>query len=401
VKTVSREAAARLFLRRQHLHRPRALRLDARSLARFAADAGGVQLDSINVVERAHLLTLWSRFGPYDKAALERLVYGRRVLVEYWAHAACLVAAEDLPGWARAMADYRRGHTGWSGWLRAHPRVLSRVEGEIRRRGPLSSADFERPGGRRASGWWDWKPAQHALHLLWMSGRLAVHSRPGFRKVYDLAERVRPLPEPIPRAEFSRWHLRKTLRALGAASEADLSRYLTFPRQDPAERRRALRALLKDGEVVELEVEGLPRRWFARAEDLPALESAPPVRGTTLLSPFDSLLWHRGRARELFGFDYKIEVYVPREKRVHGYYALPILHDGRLIGRLDAKNRREERLLEILAVRFEEAPSPEALAGTAAAVRSLAVFSGASRTRAPDGPLAAALGRDAPARGAL
>ncbi|MDE2491937.1 MAG: winged helix DNA-binding domain-containing protein, partial [Elusimicrobia bacterium] len=175
----------------------------------------------------------------------------------------------------------------------------------------------------------------------------------------------------------------------------------TFPRQDPAERRRALRALLKDGEAVELEVEGLPRRWYALAEDLPALESAPPLRGTTLLSPFDSLLWHRGRARELFGFDYRIEVYVPREKRAHGYYALPILHDGRLIGRLDAKNRREERLLEVRAVSFEAPPSPEALAGTAEAVRSLAVFAGAERTRAPEGPLAGLLGRDAAPREVL
>jgi uncharacterized protein YcaQ len=384
------DSVARLFLSRQRLERPRGLALDARSLSDFVAGVGGLQLDSINVVERAHRLTLWSRFGPYDPAELDRLVYERRVLDEYWAHAACLVAAADLPGWARAMADYRRGHTGWSSWLKANRRVVRRVEDEIRRRGPLSSSDFERPDGRTSTGWWDWKPAHHALHLLWMSGRLAVRSRRHFQKIYDLAERLRPPVEPIARAEFPRWHLRKTLRALGAAAAADLPRYLTFPRLDPAARRRTLRTFLKTGEAVELRVEGRPGPWYALAEDLPALESPPLSRGTTMLSPFDSVLWHRGRAKALFGFDYKIEVYVPAAKRVHGYYALPILHDGRLIGRLDAKNHRDERRLEVRAVSFEGKPDDDALAGTAEALRSLALFAGAERVDAP-GALGAAL----------
>jgi hypothetical protein len=395
VTSVSADAAARLFLSRQHLDRPRARTLDEGSLTRFVADAGGLQLDSINVVERAHRLTLWSRFGPYDPVELDRLVYGRRALVEYWAHAACLVAASDLPGWSRAMADYRRRDTGWSDWLKANPRVVRRVEDEIRRRGPLSSSDFERPAAQgKSAGWWDWKPAHHALHFLWMSGRLGVSSRRHFQKYYDLAERVRAPAVPIARAEFPRWHLRKTLRALGAASAADLSRYLTFPRFAPAERRRALAALLESGEAVELAVAGLPGRWYALAEDVPALKAPPPCSGTTLLSPFDSLLWHRGRAKALFGFDYKIEVYVPAPKRVHGYYVLPILHDGRLIGRLDPKNHRAEKRLEARAVQFDAPPSDAALAGTAEALRSLARFLGAETVTAPRGPLRELLSAD-------
>lgn len=388
MRTVSAGAVARVFLRRQHLERPRTKALNEKSLVRFVADAGGLQLDSVNVVERAHYLTLWSRFGPYDKAALDRLIYERRALVEYWAHAACLVAAEDLPGWARAMADYRRRDTGWSSWLKAHPRVLRGVSDEIRRRGPLTSSDFERPAAQgKSTGWWDWKPAHHALHFLWMSGKLAVRSRRHFQKSYDLAERVLAPAAPIARAEFPRWHLRKVLRALGAAAEADLSRYLTFPRFETAERRRALEALLESGEAVELAVEGLPGRWFALASDLPALDHPPPARGTTLLSPFDSLLWHRGRARALFGFDYRIEVYTPAARRVHGYYTLPILHDGRLIGRLDPKNHRAERRLEVRGVHFESAPDDAALAGVAEAVRSLATFVGAETAEAARGPL--------------
>ncbi|MFI5360347.1 MAG: winged helix-turn-helix domain-containing protein [Elusimicrobiota bacterium] len=386
------EAAGRLFLGRQHLDRPRERALDERSLTDFVADAGGLQLDSINVVERAHRLTLWSRFGPYDRAELDRLVYGSRVLEEYWAHAACLVASSDLPGWSRAMADYRIRDTGWASWLRANPRVVRRVEDEIRRRGPLSSSDFERPAAQgKNAGWWDWKPAHHALHCLWMSGRLAVSSRRHFQKSYDLAERARAAVAPVARAEFPLWHLRKTLRALGAASAADLSRYLTFPRFAPAERKRALASLLKSGEAVELAVDGLPGRWYALAADVPALEAPPRSIGTTLLSPFDSLLWHRGRAKALFGFDYKIEVYVPAPKRVHGYYVLPILHDGRLIGRLDPKNHRAEKRLEVRAVHFDSPASAAALAGTAGALRSLARFLGADEVTAPPGPLREAL----------
>ncbi|TMA19351.1 MAG: winged helix-turn-helix domain-containing protein [Deltaproteobacteria bacterium] len=383
MRTFAREAAARLFLSRQHLSTPRELRLTPRSLARFAADAGGIQIDSINVVERAHYLAIWSRFGPYDKAAVDGWIYRKRVLEEYWAHAACLIPAADLPAWARAMADYRRSHTGWARFLDAHPRAARDVLEAIRRRGPLSTADFERPAGR-ASGWWDWKPAQHALHVLWMSGRLAVHSRRHFSKLYDLAERLRPPVEAMPREEFAGWHLRKTLRALGAAAEADLPRYLTFPRTAVAQRRRALKAMLATGEAVEIGVEGVAGRWYALAEDLAALESAPASRGTTLLSPFDSLLWHRGRARALFGFDYRIEVYTPAAKRVHGYYTLPILHDGRLVGRLDAKNHREDRRLEVRGVHFETPPDDGAIAGVRSALESLARFLGAGTTEGLD-----------------
>ncbi len=182
----SREAIAALFLERQYLDRPRARRLTAANLARYAEDVGGIQLDSINVLERAHYLTVWSRFGAYDRARLDRLVHKDRVLFEYWAHAACLVPHAHLVAWRRAMADYVIGHTGWRSWLRKNARVVAAVENEITTRGPLANADFReaRPAG--ASGWWNWKPATHALHVLWMSGRILVHSRRHFHKRYDV-----------------------------------------------------------------------------------------------------------------------------------------------------------------------------------------------------------------------
>src|SRR5712692_270317 len=391
-------AVTALFLQRQHRARPRASALTAGRLGRFVEDVGGLQMDSINVLERAHYLTVWSRFGPYDRARLDRFVYRRRLLFEYWAHAACLVPASMLPWWRRAMLDYRTTHTGWSDWLRRNTKVLSRVQAAVHANGPMANADFD---GRRPSGgggWWSWRPVQHALHYLWMTGTLTVHSRRHFQKRFDLLERALPHVlglEAISPEEFQRWHLERSLHAMGAATEADLSRYLTFPRVLPAARRAALRAMLERDEVAEIEVEGSPGRWLALTRDLPALARAgrapTPSHGTTLLSPFDSFLWYRDRVARLFGFDYRIEVYTPGPKRVHGYYALPILHHGHLIGRVDAKAHRAERRLEIRHVHFEpwfaaagvppsgwgRVDQDQALAGVTETLGSLGVFVGA------------------------
>ena len=399
---IPRRAARALFLQRQHLARPRAVGLSAGRLRRFVEDVGGLQLDSINVLERAHYLTLWARFGPYDRARLDRLVYGRRLLFEYWAHAACLVSTRTLPWWRRAMLDYRIRHTGWSDWLQRNGRVLARVKAAVATNGPMGNADFDHGrAGRPRSGWWDWKPVQHALHYLWMTGALTVHSRRHFHKRFDLMERVLPDAAGVvapTREAFARWHVERSLHAMGAATEADLRSYLTFPRFAPGARRAALRALIADGVVSEVEVEASSVPWFALRRDLPALaraaRHAEPSRGTTFLAPFDSLLWYRDRVARLFGFDYRIEVYTPGDKRVHGYYTLPILHDGHLIGRVDAKAHRAEGRLEVRHVHFESwfangAPSPvigervdreAALAGVADAVASLAAFVGAGET---------------------
>jgi uncharacterized protein YcaQ len=201
---------------------------------------------------------------------------------------------------------------------------------------------------------------QHALHYLWMSGALTVHSRRHFQKRFDLLERVIPealAVEPVSSEEFQRWHVARSLHAMGPATEVDLSRYLSYPRFGPGGRRAALASMRDRGELTEIEVEGTPGRWLTLTRDLPALERAgrrsAPSRGTTLLSPFDSLLWHRARVARLFAFEYRIEVYTPGARRVHGYYTLPILHHGHFIGRLDAKAHRAEGRLEIRGVHFE------------------------------------------------
>jgi len=349
---------------------------------------------------------------PYDRAALDRLAYRRRLLFEYWAHAACLVPATMLPWWRRAMLDYRVRHTGWSGWLRKNGRVLRAVTEAIRARGPLGPRDFagRRPAG--GGGWWAWRPVQHALHHLWMTGALAVASRRHFQKRFDLTERVFA-PEalrlaPVSAEAFRRWHVERSLHAMGAATETDLGRYLSYPVFPRGVRPAVLADLRRRGEAAEIEIEDRPGRWLVLARDLPALaraaRRATPARGTTLLSPFDSLLWHRDRVARLFGFDYRIEVYTPGPRRVHGYYTLPILHDGHLVGRVDAKAHRGARWLEVRGVHFEPwfaggRPPPAnggppldrdaGLAGLADAISSLAAFVGADRVT---------LGRVAPGR---
>ena len=395
------QAVRALFLHRQHLGRPRAHRLTPHRLTRFVEDVGGLQMDSINVVERAHYLTVWSRFGPYERARLDRLVYRRRLFLEYWAHAACLVPVSMLPWWRRAMLDYRVRHTGWSGWLRKNNRLLGTVTDLIRAGGPMGHAELEgrRPArGRR--GWWDWRPVQHALHYLWMTGVLTIHSRRHFQKRFDLLERVLPAgvtAEAVSAEAFLRWHIERSLHAMGAAVELDLTHYLTYPRGATSARRAVLRTMIAEGLVTEIAVEGSTARWLALTRDLPALGRAgrlPAVsHGTTLLAPFDSLLWYRDRVSRVFGFDYRIEVYTPGPKRIHGYYTLPILHDGQLVGRLDAKAHRGEHHLEVRHVHLEPwaargqtpprgGPALDRdgmLAGIAEAARSLARFVDAER----------------------
>ncbi|MFN8587295.1 MAG: crosslink repair DNA glycosylase YcaQ family protein [Candidatus Eisenbacteria bacterium] len=403
--TVPRRAVAALFLSRQHLDRPRARRLTAASLERFVGDVCGLQVDSVNVLERAHHLTLWSRFGAYDRAALEKLVYRRRVLFEYLSHVACFVATRDLALWRGTMLDVSQGPYPLARWgrARANAKLVAEVEAAVAAHAPVGNAGFERPRGSKGGGWWTWKPATHALDYLWKTGRIGVHSRRHFQKLYAPMRAVLPALEsvaPVAAAELPVERLRRTVAALGVACEDDLANYWSWPRRPVAQRRTALARLLREGELTELRVAGLPKRWYALTRDLPALERAArarrPSRGTTLLCPFDSFLWHRERTLRLFGYFYRIEIYVPAPQRAHGYYTLPLMHEGQLVGRVDLKHHRERGVLEARHAHFEpwfargEAPpvalwaAPDrdaAIAGLAGSLHSLAAFVGAREVK--------------------
>ena len=401
VPAFSRRAAAALFLERQHLKHPRSQKFNARTLTTFVGDACGLQIDSVNVLERAHLLTLWSRFGEFERAAFERLAYRRRVVFEYLTHVACFVDTRDLPLWLatmNAMPERFRKRYRYPGRQQA---FVDQVEAAIAERAPLGNSGFERPKGTKGGGWWTWKPATHALDFLWKAGRNAVHSRRNFEKLYAPLPRVLPraaATEPLAAEDVPRERLLRSLRAMGAAAVDDLASYWTWPQMKRPELRHTLAALVHDGLVTPVTIEGQRQPWYALAADLPALERAAkvrrPSRGTTLLCPFDSLLWHRERVRRLWGFHYRIEIYVPGHKRTHGYYVLPMMHEGQFIGRLDPKLHRERGVLEARRVGFDPwlvagKPPPgaswgaldldAAIRGVADSLHSLARFTGAKR----------------------
>lgn len=393
---ISRRAAAALFLERQWLDRPRGRRLTERTLSDFVSHTCGLQVDSVNVIDRAHHITLWSRFGEYDRAKLERLTYRKRVLFEYLTHVACFVATRDLPLHRAIMADApRRFDARYPGWRKKNRAIIDAVTTAITERGPLGNADFERPKSMgKSAGWWSWKPATHALDYLWKSGVIGIHSREHFHKRFALNERVLPTLATTPAMPYEqamRERLLRSLGAMGAASRVDLTRYWTWPGWSAPAQTAMLRKLIDEGAVREVRLEGQRTPWYARAEDVPLLERAhrkrQPSSGTTLLAPFDSFLWHRERTLQLWGYFYRIEIYVPGPKREHGYYSLPLLHDGHLIGRVDLKTHRETGVLEARHVHLEPwfaagQPPPgacwgkldrdEAFAGLADALRSLA-----------------------------
>lgn len=400
---IDREAVVRLWLMRQGLiDLERSSRgrkpLDAAAFVAHLENAGGLQLDSVNVVDRAHYLTLWSRFGVYDRDDVDRWVWRDRLAYEYWGHEASILPISHLPLGRRRMRRFPP--PSWQGrawWERYSTSVGSkrRVLRRIREEGPLESADFSRRKGDTESVFGAIMPLTkedtRTLKLLWHDGRLAVHERRHFRCVYDLAENVYPHAEPASVRDFEDSWLLRGLHANGAASEAHLVGYFTDTDLKAADRRRILDRNLRSNRVIEVEVEGHGGAWFVLAEDLEALRSASSTlaepRGTTLLSPFDSLLWQRRRAEALLDFAYRVEIYVPPAKRRFGYYAMPIFHDGRLVGQVDPKLDRAKGVLAIKKIGLEPgfAPDRRFESGLAASFESLRRFLGADSLTLPRG----------------
>jgi uncharacterized protein YcaQ len=367
---------------------------------------GAVQIDAISVVARTQYLVLWSRLGAYDPGLLDALLYPERAVFEYWAHAASIVPIRDYRYYRPRMLDARAHPWTWArDWMAAHPEVIERVLSEIRARGPLASADFERPPDDRRAQPWDWygpKETRPALEILWTAGDLMIHSRRAGQKRYDLFERVLaeafgevPPDDDLPTIEERlRFFVGRTIRALGVVTPAWLSGpprldcYFMLPRIDdsPAATRAAVASILdamaRAGEIVPAAVEGLPGSvWIDRVRlgDLDRLRGGDRPGRTTLLSPFDSLIWDRARARQLFGYEVCFEAYVVPEKRRFGYYCLAILHRGRLVGRLDPKLERDAGRLVVRAVYLEPgvAADQTLLDGLAGALGDLARFLGA------------------------
>ncbi len=389
----TREAATRLWLHRQGFDRPRgSTPLGAAAFVDHLERTGALQLDSVNVVDRAHYLTLWSRFGSYDRSKVDRWVYADRLAYEYWGHEASILPISHLPLGRRRMRRFPP--ESWSRrawWDRFATSTASkrRVLRRLRAEGPLESVDFQpRPAEREEktnSLAWRLKEDKRSLDLLWHDGRVAVRGRRHFRCIYDVAECVYPDGPVASPTEYHDSWLLIGLSGCGFAPARHLVNYFTGPELNAAERRRVIARNLRKKRIVEVDVEGLRGPCYALPEHLEAIGHLPEPTGTTLICPFDSLLWQRKRAAELLDFEYTVEIYVPAPKRKYGYYVLPILHDGRLVGRLDPKLHRDRGLLEIRALHVEPDCAMTADFGVELddAIADLANFLGATDIRMP------------------
>ena len=375
---ISLDAVVRLWFHRQGLTRLRSQVLTRDTFVDHLERTGGLQLDSINVLQRAHYLTLWSRFGAYDSTLPDRWTHEDRVAFEHWGHAACVLPTSRLPLNRRAMKRFAPTEKWWIERTPS-PAACRRVLRRLRQEGPLESADFGRhPQGAQA--WWGWKEDKEALERYWRRGVVAIADRRCFRRVYDLAERVYPDGPAATPSQYEDSWLSTGLRANGIASVRHLHGYFGTPHLTGAKRQQVIQRALKRHQVVEVRVDGLPDTFLARPEDLEGIDTLPAPRGTTLLCPFDSLLWQRQRAEDLLGFHYRVEIYVPPAKRIFGYYTMPILHDGRLVGRLDPKLHRDRGVLEIKSIHLEPGVerSTALRSGIEESLEDLAKFVGAT-----------------------
>jgi uncharacterized protein YcaQ len=326
--------------------------VDRRLLRRVFARTGLIQIDSVNVVVRSHYLPAFSRLGPYDRELLERAAYGRdRSLFEYWGHEASLLPVELQPYLRWRMERARQGLGTYGRIARAvqnEPKLLERLRTTIAEQGPLPASGFD--GARGKGSWWGWSDVKVGLEALFWCGDITTAYRKGFERVYDLPERVLPraiLDAPTPSEEDAQRELvRVAARSTGIASERDLRDYF---RLDLADARARVAELVDAGELQRVQVDGLRGdRYLARGARLPRR-----IDARALLSPFDSLVWERARNRELFDFDFRLEIYTPQDKRVHGYYVLPFLLGDRLVARVDLKHDRQAGVLVAHAVHLE------------------------------------------------
>ena len=318
---------------------------------------GYVQLDSINVLERAHHLTLGARWDGYRRPFLKKLFERERALFEDWTHDACLIPIEHEPHWHVRRERFQKSAVANAWWkkrmgtnpVKTQKEIVKRLETE----GPLSTSAFRKKGRKRES-WWGWTPEKTALEYSWRTGLLAVRGREGFEKVYDLAEKVIPTaPRQPSREETLAWSCRQALQRLGLATTTELANFWYFFRS------AELSQWCQDS-LPSVSVDG--QQYWVRPDFAEVLEKAPdPPRRLRLLCPFDPLVRDRNRLQKFFGFDYRFEAFVPRDKRRYGYYVLPMLVGDRFVGRLDATHHRQEGVLEVLGCWWESRASESAL----------------------------------------
>lgn len=351
---LSLSAARALHLAAQGLLQPRRRKARQPDVLAAIRQMGVLQIDTINVVARSPYLVLWSRLGDYPQPWLEQALAAGE-LFEYWAHEACFVPVEDYGLYRHRMLEPEA--MGWkysAAWMKERRAEVEAVLEHIRVNGPTRSSDFERTDGK-GGGWWSWKPEKRSLEVLFTTGALMISARHNFQRIYDLAERVLPHWDDSQlqsKHAVQRELVLKAVKAMGCARAPWISDYFRTrpPRLDPE-------TLVEQGALLRAWVDAWDDPIYVHPDHAGLLTAAadgalaPTL--TTILSPFDPVVWDRRRAQELFNFDYRLECYTPAEKRKYGYFTLPILRRGALVGRVDAKAHRREGVFELKSLVLE------------------------------------------------
>lgn len=389
--SISKLEARRIALAAQGFDTPRPRKPGFDDMKRVIERLKLIQIDSVNVLARAHYLPFFARLGPYRLGMLDDLAYTEQYLFEQWAHVACFVPLADYPLLRHKMAN---GNHWWREMPPERLAYFDSVLERIREYGPAVTGEMEEAGSK--VGWWNWSQAKIALEYHFAHGRLAVRERRNFARVYDLAERVFPasvLDAPgLSVDEARRQMLRNSLDSLGVATANDLRDYY---RLKVGEARPHINDMVDAGEAIPVCVEG----WKEQAYLAPGIESVPDIRASALLSPFDNLIWDRARDERLFDFRYRIEIYTPAPKRVYGYYVLAFLDNNAIAARVDLKANRQASALQVQAAHLEQgAKATRTAASLAKELRAMAKWLALGRIEvAPkgdlSGPLAGALGQ--------
>jgi uncharacterized protein YcaQ len=390
---LSLSGARRIALAAQGFDRPRPSgRVDVRHVRRTIRQLGLIQIDYVNVLVPAHYQVLFSRLGRYERSLLDDLINRRREFMEQWAHEASILPVESWPLLRHRMQAHRVRPYGFESFMGKCPEYVDGVLAEVRARGPLSADELSEPEGipRRIIGAWIGTVPRAVLEAHFGRGLLAVaERRPNFARVYDLAERIIPREHyrrKVDREDAQRELIRLAARSHGVGTAADLADYYRMPIR---EARRRIRELVNARELREVRVED----WREPAYLHPKARTPSRIEASSLLSPFDPLVWFRPRVSRLFGFDYRIEIFVPQSKRKWGYYVLPFLLGDRLVARVDLKLNRKDNRLTVPAAHIERGMKLGTVAGALAAeLRLLAAWLGAgSVTVGRRGRLARAL----------
>jgi uncharacterized protein YcaQ len=334
---------------------------DRRHLGRVLARTGLLQIDSVSAVVRAHYMPLYSRLGPYPLALLDNAAVTRnRKVFEYWAHEASFLPVETYPLMRWRMERAERGEEMYNGlakWGRERAAYIEDIYREVVERGPIAASALE--GQKGSGGWWGWSDAKRAFEWLFWAGRITTASRRGFVRLYDLPERVLPpatLDLPVPSPEDAhRELLRISARAHGVATAADLRDYF---RLSPADIKGRIEELVEAGDLLPVTVEGWSKPAYLHKD----ARFPRKIKARALLAPFDPVVFERARTERLFDFRYRIEIYIPAEKRQYGYYVLPFLLGERIVARIDLRADRPAGVLRVHAAYAEPGAPPQTAA---------------------------------------